>query len=112
MNHAMQARCGPPSGFSAVSRAPQTLPFAYTTCCIRVSFESGRETTSLGEGCGGLNTSRQQPGAAIGRGLGSLRQWPCGAFPPGAPPEPGCVCLGGSAYVSEPTSLLSRLRAG
>jgi len=46
MYHAMPARCGPPFGFSAVSSAPQSLPFAYITCCIRVSFESGLATTS------------------------------------------------------------------
>ena len=32
----------PPSGLSAVSSAPHSLPFAYVTCCMRVSFESGR----------------------------------------------------------------------
>src|SRR5947209_6125954 len=31
---------------TAVSSAPHTLPFAYITCCMRVSFESSRETTS------------------------------------------------------------------
>ena len=39
---AMPARCGPPSGLSAVSSAPHSLPLAYITCCMRVSFESGR----------------------------------------------------------------------
>ena len=60
MYHAMPARCGPPSGLSAVSSEPHTLPFAYVTCCMRVSFESGREITSLCAGCP-PKRSRQQP---------------------------------------------------
>ena len=47
MYHAMPARCGPPSGLIAVSSAPHSLPFANITCCMRVSFESGLEMTSL-----------------------------------------------------------------
>src|SRR5258706_439534 len=54
------ARCAPPSGLSAVSSAPHNLPFAYVTCCMRVSLESGREITSL---CAGSppKSRRQQP---------------------------------------------------
>src|SRR5438270_900636 len=47
MYHATPARCGPASGLSAVSSAPHSLPLAYITCCMRVSFESGREMTSV-----------------------------------------------------------------
>src|SRR6266498_1454274 len=48
------------SKLTAVSSALHTLPFAYITCCIRVSFESSLETTSS---CAGSPTkkSRQQP---------------------------------------------------
>ena len=73
MYHAMPARCGPASGLSAVSSAPQSLPLAYITCCMRVSFESGLEMTSL---CAGWppNRSRQQPTPAIVTVVVSLMQ--------------------------------------
>ena len=66
MYHAMPARCGPASGLSAVSSEPHSLPFAYITCCMRVSFESGLEMTSScgmqsGLAAGQPNSSRQQP---------------------------------------------------
>ena len=47
MYQAIPARCGPPSGLSAVSSAPHSLPLAYITCCMRVSFESGLEIGDL-----------------------------------------------------------------
>src|SRR5919198_4781824 len=102
MYHAMPARCGPASGFRAVSSAPHTLPFAYITCCMRVSFESGLEITSL---CAGWapNSSRQQPFCPLkSRVVVSLMQSPCAtsgvvALSAGVP-EPGCCCFGGTPY--------------
>src|SRR3954447_13024492 len=107
----MPARDAPPSGFSAVSRAPHSLPFAYETCCMRVSFESGVEMTSL---CAGSppNSSRQQPTPAIVDVVVSLMQNPCGVAAVAGVPEPGWCCFGGSAYVLTATTLLLRLRAG
>jgi hypothetical protein len=48
------------------------------TCCIRVSFESGLEMTSLWAGSA-PNSSRQQPVPAIVTVVVSLMQKPCGA---------------------------------
>src|SRR5438093_471827 len=75
-------------GLIAVSRAPHSEPLAYITCCMRVSFESGRETTSL---CAGSppNNRRQQPTPAIVAVVVSLMQWPSGTPVPGRLPEPG-----------------------
>src|SRR5437667_4557812 len=100
MYHAMPARCGPPPGFSAVSSAPHSLPFAYITCCIRVSFESGLATTSspLAACAVALTSSFQQPVPATVTVVVSLRQYPCGTAVVGAEPDPGCVCFGGIAY--------------
>src|SRR5919198_6658613 len=102
MNHAMPARCGPASGLSAVSSAPHTLPFAYITCCMRVSFESGLEMTSV---CAGSapNSSRQQPNWPLNSCVVvSLMQAPCAAsgvvFSSASVPEPGCCCFGGTPY--------------
>src|SRR5438309_2118293 len=97
MYHATPARCGPASGLSAVSSAPHSLPFAYVTCCMRVSFESGLEMTSLWAGSP-TNSSRQQPTPAIVGVVVSLMQKPCGTSVVGAVPEPGCCCFGGTAY--------------
>src|SRR5713101_15715 len=78
---------------------------------MRVSFESGREITSL---CAGWPAKRslQQPTPAIVEVVVSLMQSPCGtpgvAVLSASVPEPGCVCLGGSAYVPTVTSLLLR----
>src|SRR6266704_6258476 len=111
MNQAMPARCAPPSGLIAVSSEPHKLPFAYITCCMRVSFESGLEITSL---CAGStpNKSRQQPTPAMVTVVVSLIQNPCGVLVVGAVPEPGCCCLGGTAYWFTPSTLLLRLREG
>src|SRR6516162_9410517 len=111
MYHAMPARCGPPSGFTAVSSAPQSLPFAYVTCCIRESFESGLETTS---DVGPLPTSSfQQPlWPLINTVAVSFRQCPCGTVVSGAVPEPGCCCFGGMPYWPTVRILLLRLTAG
>src|SRR5437660_9284007 len=102
MYHAMPARCGPLSGLIAVSSAPHSLPFAYITCCMRVSFESGLEMTSL---CAGSppNRSRQQPVCPLKSSVDvSLMQSPCatsGVVVLSANvPEPGCCCFGGTAY--------------
>ena len=65
MYQAMPARCAPPSGLSAVSSAPHSLPLAYITCCMRVSFESGREMTSS---CAGSADEQQPPAADAGDG--------------------------------------------
>src|SRR6516162_5566387 len=111
MYHAMPARRGPPSVLSAVSSAPHSLPLAYVTCCIRVSFESGREITSL---CGGGPTSRaQQPTNPVKSiVVVSLMQFPCGVSVVASAPEPGCVCFGGRAYGFTDTMRLLRLSAG
>ena len=57
-------------------------------------------------------SSRQQPVPATVTVVVSLMQKPSGVSIVARVPEPGCFCFGGSAYVSEPTSLLLRLRAG
>src|ERR687883_1228672 len=99
MYHAMPARCGPLSGFSAVSSAPHSLPLAYITCCIRVSFESGREMTSAPRACAvAVTSSFQQPVPAMVTVTSSFRQKPCGTSVVGAVPEPGCCCFGGTPY--------------
>src|SRR5215470_14518568 len=112
MNQAMPARCVPPSGLTAVSSDPHNLPFAYITCCMRVSFESGFEITSS---CAGSlpNKSRQQPTAPLNSCVVvSLIQCPCGVLVVGGVPEPGCCCLGGIAYCSTPSTVLLRLMEG
>src|SRR6476661_2757995 len=93
----MPARCAPPSGFSDVSSAPHSLPFANITCCMRVSFESGRETTSSWAGSA-PNSSRQQPSPTIVEVRVSLMQKLCGVDVVGASPDPGCCCFGGTPY--------------
>src|SRR5215813_6955088 len=114
MYQAMPARCGPPSGFSAVSSAPQSLPFAYITCCIRVSFESGLATTSGPLAWALAPTSRfQQPAWPLKSVVvSSFRQNPWGAAVVGAVPEPGCCCFGGTPYWPTVRILLLRLTAG
>src|SRR5947208_639100 len=111
MYQAIPARCAPPSGFSAVSSALHSLPFAKVTCCIRVSFESGREMTSV---CAGSaeNRSRQQPLPAIVRVLVSSMQRPCGVSMIANVPDPGCVCLGGMAYWFTASTVFERLNEG
>src|SRR5439155_26972154 len=78
---------------------------------MRVSFESGREMTSLWAGCP-TNRSRQQPTPAIVTVVVSLMQSTCATSGvvvlSASVPEPGCFCLGGSAYVPTVTSLLLR----
>src|SRR6266576_236996 len=100
------------SKLTAVSSAPQTLPFAYITCCMRVSFESSFEITSSWAGPGGLKMSLQQPVPAIVVVVVSLMQWPCGVSVPGAVPEPGWLALGGSAYWPTLNTLFERLTDG
>src|SRR5713226_7703438 len=77
------------SKLTAVSSAHHTLPFANMTCCIRVSFESSFEITSLP----GLPARRrQQPTGEPGTAstvVVLLTQWPCGVSVPGAVPDPG-----------------------
>src|SRR5919202_3052466 len=113
MYHPTPARCGPASGLSAVSRAPHTLPLEYMTCCMRVSFESGREMTSGPRACAAAVTSSfQQPVPATVKVVSSFRQKPCGASAVGAVPEPGCCCFGGTPYWPTVRILLLRLSAG
>src|SRR6266581_5743442 len=98
MNQAMPARWAPPSGLTTVSSEPHKLPFAYITCCMRVSFESGVEITSS---CAGSlpNKSRQQPTLPLNSTVVVLLiQYPCGVSIVAGVPEPGCCCLGGIAY--------------
>src|SRR5438874_13690937 len=85
MYHATPARF-PPVIVTAVSSAPHTLPFAYMTCCMRVSFESSLDTTSLP---GAPTRRRQQPTPAIVEVVVSLMQRPCGVAVVGATPDPG-----------------------
>src|SRR6476661_3802370 len=107
----MPARAGPRSGLTVVSSEPHSFPFAHITCCMRVSFESGREMTSL---CGGWapKSRRQQPTPAMVGVVVSLIQWPCGTFVPGAVPEPGCCCLGGIPYCPTVNTLFDKLSDG
>src|SRR5690349_14293301 len=113
MYHATPARCGPPSGFSAVSSEPHSLPFAYITCCIRVSLESGLATTSGPAAWAAAPTSSfQQPVPAIVGVVSSFKQEPCGTAVPGDAPEPGCCCFGGTPYWPTVRILLLRLTAG
>src|SRR3989442_15828052 len=93
---ATPARFSPPT-VTAVSRAPQILPFAYMTCCMRVSFASGREIFSSCAGSA-AKISLQQPVPAIVEVVVSLMQCPCGVLTPGKVPDPGCFALGGIAY--------------
>src|SRR5215469_7900288 len=114
MYHAMPARCGPPSGFSAVSSAPHSLPLAYVTCCIRVSFESGLATTSARLAWAAAETSSfQQPAWPVkSTVVSSFRQKPWGAVASGALPEPGWCCFGGTPYWPTVRIVLLRLTAG
>src|SRR5207245_4051288 len=112
MYHAMPARCAPPSGLSAVSSAPHNLPVASVTCCLRVSFESGREMTSLWAGSP-PNSSRQQPVWPLNSSVVVLlTQYPWGVSVVARVPEPGCCCFGGIAYWFTSRTLLLRLRPG
>src|SRR6185369_9641750 len=63
----------------------------------RVSLESGRDTTSSWAGSP-TKRSLQQPVPAMVGVVVSLMQWPWGALVPGAEPEPGCCCFGGTPY--------------
>src|SRR5918911_2616123 len=113
MYHAMPARAGPLSGLRDVSSAPHSLPLAYITCCMRVSFESGREMTSAPRACAvAVTRSFQQPVPAIVTVVASFRQKPCGTSVVGAVPEPGCCCFGGTPYWPTVRILLRRLAAG
>ena len=78
---------------------------------MRVSFESGRETTSLWAGSPPKN-NRQQPTPRLVAVVVSLMQKPCGVAVVASAPEPGCCCLGGMAYWLTPITLLVRLSEG
>src|SRR6266568_257751 len=111
MYQAIPARWVPPSGFNAVSRAPHSLPFAYMTCCMRVSLESGVEMTSLWAGCT-PKSNRQHPTPAMVGVVVSSIQKPCGASMVANEPEPGCRCLGGIPYWPTVNTLVVRVRFG
>src|SRR5881392_1442807 len=118
MYHAMPARCGPLSGLSAVSSAPQSLPFAYITCCMRVSFESGLAITSVPAACAaGPTSSFQHPIWPLKISVVvSFKQSPCATSGVVAlsavVPDPGCTCFGGTPYWLTVTRLLLKLSAG
>src|SRR5204863_7477247 len=59
-------------------------------------------------------SSFQQPMVALSKSrvVSSFRQWPCGTSVPGAAPEPGCCCLGGTPYVLTPRTLIPSPTAG
>src|SRR6266487_3013959 len=82
---------------------------------MRVSFESGREMTSLCAGSA-ANSSRQHPTPAIVGVSVSLMQSPWATSGvvvlSASVPDPGWCCLGGSAYVLTLTSRLFRASAG
>src|SRR5207248_6770353 len=117
MYHAIPARSGLESKLTPVSSAPQSLPLAYITCCIRVSFESGLAITSVPAACAVEDTSsRQQPVPAIVTVVSSFRQSPCATSGvvtlSAVVPEPGCTCFGGTPYWLTVTRLLLKLSAG
>src|SRR5437773_1349560 len=105
----MPARFVPPT-VTAESRAPHSLPFAYVTCCIRVSFASSLYPTSgavVWEN--GPTRSFQQPDCPLNSNVvSSLRQCPCGTVTPGALPEPSWAAFGGRAYWFTPSNVLLR----
>src|SRR5438132_14184172 len=85
----MPALVSPPT-VTAVSRAPHNWPFAYTTCCMRVSLLSRCDSTTPFFGWSlGKKKARQQPApfhksAPPKLGLfafRSLRQSPSGMLP-------------------------------
>src|SRR5205809_6740586 len=121
MYHAIPARSGLESTkLTAVSSAPQSLPLAYITCCMRVSFESGRAITSIPAAWAVAPTSSfQQPlpnGGTVITVVSSLRQSPCATSGvvvlSAVVPEPGCNCFGGTPYWLTVTRLLFKLSAG
>src|ERR1041385_2266031 len=80
---------------------------------MRVSFESGLITTSPPAAWAVAPTrSLQQPVPAIVAVVSSLRQYPCGAFVPGAVSDPGWFACGGIAYWFTGTTWLDRWSAG
>ena len=75
----MPARLSPRI-LTPVSRAPKSLPSAYQTCCIRLSFESSGDSTSSWAGSW-VNSRRQQPSpAGVFRSV-SLMHWRSGVGP-------------------------------
>src|SRR5437762_3350507 len=100
MYHAIPARSGLESTkLTAVSSAPQSLPFAYITCCMRVSFESGLAITSVPAACAvAFTSSFQQPVPTIVDVVVSFKQSPCATSGVVAlsafVPDSGCTCFG------------------
>src|SRR5690349_7863452 len=99
------------SSVSAVSSAPHSFPFAYHTCCIRLSFESSVPSDWCG-GAGGRRRICQQPGPKGVGSVRSFRQSASGVDPAfwlaraGTPYSPTfstllCSCRSGSAESSE-----------
>src|SRR5206468_9088911 len=119
MYHAIPARSGLESTkLTAVSSAPQSLPFAYITCCMRVSFESGLAITSVPAACAaGPTSSFQHPiWPSKSSVVVSFKQSPCATSGVVAlsavVPDPGCTCFGGTPYWFTVVRLLLKLRAG
>src|SRR5436190_2704168 len=100
-----------PPRVMAVSRAPHTFPFAYITCCMRVSFASSFEMTSLWAGSA-PNRRRQQPTPAIVLVIVSLMQLPCGVDVVGGVADPGWLAFPGKAYGPTPRRVFERLTEG
>src|SRR3954468_12945463 len=100
----MPARLAPPT-CTAVSSAPQTLPFAYITCCIRESFEF---RLAVGPPKLALLWVAMPAIAVLQFGMTTVSptQSNNGRFPA------GCVARGGTAYVSTATVEIDRLGAG
>src|SRR5205823_14833253 len=118
MYHAIPARSGLESKLTAVSSAPQSLPLAYITCCIRVSFESGLAITSVPAAWAVAPTSNfQHPVWPLKSSVvSSFKQSPCATSGVVAlsavVPDPGCTCFGGTPYWLTVTRLLLKLSAG
>src|ERR1700750_887692 len=92
----MQARLAPPT-VTAVSNAPQTLPFAYITCCIRESLEF---RLAVGPPKLVLTWVPMPAMAVLQLGITTVSptQSNSGRLPA------GCVARGGTAYVSTGTT--------
>src|SRR3954463_3358136 len=100
----MPARLAPPT-CTAVSSAPQTLPFAYITCCIRESFAF---RLAVGPPKLALLWVAMPAIAVLQLGIMTVSptQSDSGRLPA------GCVARGGTAYVSTGTSERNMLADG
>src|SRR5437763_16067685 len=96
MYHALPEAVLPSPKRSPVSSAPQSLPFAYITCCMRLSFDGSRASAAV------------NPAAAptSGRHVASLIHVARGTSPAFCGTEPG------TPYVAASTSELVSCTAG